>query len=64
MAWSDAARAAALEARRMHAQQHYGTASRPVAAKALRKARGMTKGMKYRSIVTRRYASQIIRKGK
>jgi hypothetical protein len=62
MGWSDAARAAAAEARRRNAFKRYG-ASRPFAAKALRKARKLTVGMKHRAIVTRRYAYQIIKKG-
>lgn len=66
MAWSDAARAAALEARRRnHALKTYGTGHRKAAADALRRARKMTRSMgKHRNVVARRYAYQMITKSR
>jgi hypothetical protein len=62
MAWTDAARAAALAVRRAHSMKTYGTNSRHHAALALKKARSMTKGMgKHRSLITKRYAYQMLK---
>lgn len=63
MAWSDAARTAALAKRRAgHSLKTYGTEHRATAATALRKARKHTAGMKYRKVMTLRYASQILKR--
>lgn len=66
MAWSDAARAAALAARKHnHVTKTYGVPSRTHAASALRKARGMTKGMgRHRNLIAKRYAFQMLTKGR